>query len=51
MKFPETSLFVDHIREPDLEFAFGQRSPHPKDGLFLYGPHSRSKKTREIRVV
>lgn len=50
MKFPETSLFVDHIREPDLEFAFGQRSPHPKDGLFLYGPHSRSKKTREIRV-
>ena len=50
MKFLETSLIVDHIGEPDLEFAFGQLSPHPKDGLFLYGPNARPKKTREIRV-
>lgn len=50
MKFPETSLTVDHIDEPHLEFGFGQSSPHPKDGLFLYGPHGRPRKTREIRV-
>lgn len=50
MKFPEKSLVVEHLSEPLLEFAFGQGSPHPKDGLFLYGPHGRTKKTREIRV-
>lgn len=50
MKFSEKSLIVEHLHEPDLEFACGQRSPHPKDGLFLYGPHARSKRTREIRV-
>mgnify|MGYP001800844476 CR=1 FL=1 len=50
MKFPEKSLVVEHIEEPPLEFAFGQNSPHPKDGLFLYGPLARSKKTREIKV-
>jgi len=26
------------IPEPDLQFAFGQSMPHPKDGLSLYGP-------------
>ena len=50
MKFSEKSLIVEHFQEPELEFAFGQASPHPKDGLFLYGPHARSKKNREIRV-
>jgi len=50
MKFPETSLVVDHINEPALEFAYGERSPHPKDGLFLYGPHAKGRKTRNIRV-
>jgi hypothetical protein len=50
MKFPETSLRVEHINEPDLEFAFGQRTPHPKDGLFLYGPHAKPKNIREIRI-
>lgn len=50
MKFPERSLQVDHIHEPELEFAFGQMSAHPKDGLFLYGPHAKAKKSREIRV-
>jgi len=50
VKFPEQSLVVDHLHEPALEFAFGERSPHPKDGLFLYGPHSKGKKSREIRV-
>ncbi|MER8472741.1 hypothetical protein NKH23_25565 [Mesorhizobium sp. M1328] len=50
MRFPEKSLQVEHFHEPELEFAFSQRSPHPKDGLFLYGPHAKGKKTREISV-
>ena len=50
MKFPETSLNVEHINEPDLEFAFAQRSAHPKDGLYLYGPYAKGKKTDEIRL-
>jgi hypothetical protein len=50
VKFPDTSLIVEHLHEPALEFAYGERSPHPKDGLFLYGPHAKGKKTREIRV-
>jgi hypothetical protein len=50
MKFAETSLVVEHLHEPALEFAYGERSPHPKDGLFLYGPHAKAKKTQVIRV-
>lgn len=50
MDFPEKSLPVEHFFEPPLEFAYGQKTAHPKDGLFLYGPHERSKKTKEIRV-
>lgn len=50
MKFPESSLNVEHIDEPALEFAFAQHSAHPKDGLFLYGPYAKGKKAREIRV-
>jgi hypothetical protein len=50
MKFPERSLQVLHLREPNLEFASGQVTAHPKDGLFLYGPHNKSKKTREVRI-
>jgi len=50
VRFPEKSLRVEHFDEPQLEFAFSQRSPHPKDGLFLYGPHAKAKKSREIRV-
>lgn len=50
MKFPDASLLVEHINEPDLEFAFAQRSAHPKDGLFLYGPHGKPKKIRDISV-
>ena len=50
MKFPEKFLIVEHIDEPQLEFAFGQSSPHPKDGLFLYGPLARKKKTQEVRI-
>jgi hypothetical protein len=48
--FPERSLQVLHFNEPLLEFNFRQTTPHPKDGLFLYGPYERSKKTKEVRV-
>jgi hypothetical protein len=48
--FPERSLQVVHFNEPLLEFNFKQTTPHPKDGLFLYGPHEKSKKTKEVRV-
>src|SRR5216684_2750682 len=50
MEFPERSLPVFHLLEPELEFAFGQTTAHPKDGLFLYGPHNKARKTREIRL-
>lgn len=48
--FPEPSLQVLHFNEPQLEFAHRQLTAHPKDGLFLYGPHVKSKKSREIRL-
>jgi hypothetical protein len=48
--FPERSLEVRHFEEPALEFGHQQATPHPKDGLFLYGPHDGPKKTREISV-
>lgn len=50
MELPERSLEVLHFNEPDLEFGHLQRTPHPKDGLFLYGPRGKSKKTTEVRI-
>ncbi|MGD9924790.1 MAG: hypothetical protein AB7V13_25575 [Pseudorhodoplanes sp.] len=50
MEFPEKSLRVEHIGEPPLVFAYGQNTAHPKDGLFLYGPHEKASKTKEIRL-
>lgn len=50
MEFPEKSLRVEHLPEPPLVFAYGQRTAHPKDGLFLYGPHEKAAKTKEIRL-
>src|SRR6266568_852722 len=50
MEFPERSLQVLHLPEPLLEFGAKQATAHPKDGLFLYGPHERAKKTKEVRV-
>ncbi len=47
---PEQSLEVLHLNEPLLEFGFRQTTPHPKDGLFLYGPHEKAKKSREVRI-
>src|SRR5262245_30882783 len=46
----DVSLEALHFNEPLLEFAFRQTTPHPKDGLFLYGPHAKAKKTLEVRI-
>lgn len=50
MKLPEQTLRVIHIPEPMMEFGNGQTSDHPKDGLFLYGPHEGSRGTRHVSV-
>jgi hypothetical protein len=50
MDFPEQSLQVLHLPEPLLEFGAAQDTAHPKDGLFLYGPYLKSRKTRDVRV-
>jgi hypothetical protein len=50
MDFPECSLAVLHLPEPLLEFGLAQNTAHPKDGLFLYGPYLKPKKSRDVRV-
>lgn len=47
--FPERSLQVLHLDEPELEFGYGQTSDSPKDGLFLYGPNKAPSRS-EISV-
>lgn len=50
MELPEKPLEVTYIREPDLSFGYGQISDHPKDGLFLYGPHSGPVRSKEVSI-
>src|SRR5579863_4276797 len=50
MKFDERALEVLHLNEPYLEFGHKQSTPHPKDGLFLYGPREKGKKTKDVRL-
>jgi len=50
MEFPEKSLQVLYVPEPLLEFGHQQTCDHPKDGLFLYGPHKMPGRVKEIRV-
>jgi hypothetical protein len=50
MELPEKPLPVVYIEEPELAFGHGQNSDHPKDGLFLYGPHAGPARSREISV-
>ena len=49
MEFPETSLRIIHIDEPDLLFGSDQVLDHPKDGLMLFGPH-RPPRRRQISI-
>ena len=50
MDLPEKSLEILHIDEPPLEFGHGQFCDHPKDGLFLYGPHEGPATTRQVSI-
>src|SRR5580692_4076292 len=50
MELIEKSLELIHIDEPELSFGHGQTCDHPKDGLFLYGPHSAPVRSREVSV-
>lgn len=49
MDFPEAPLKIIHLDEPDLLFGLGQQLDHPKDGLTLYGPNQRARRS-EIAV-
>ncbi|UEM04734.1 hypothetical protein JL101_004645 [Skermanella rosea] len=33
-----------------MEFGNGQTSDHPKDGLFLYGPHDAPRRVKQVSV-
>jgi hypothetical protein len=50
MELPEQSLELIYLPEPRLEFGYRQTCAHPKDGLFLYGPHNRPANAKEIRI-
>ncbi len=50
MEYLEESLQVLYIDEPELVFGHQQKSDHPKDGLFLYGPHPISSRSKEISI-
>jgi hypothetical protein len=48
MELPETNLEILHITEPLLEFGHAQTCDHPKDGLFLFGPHDGQPTTQQV---
>jgi hypothetical protein len=50
MELIEKSPEVIYIEEPELSFGHGQTCDHPKDGLFLYGPHGAPARSREVSV-
>jgi hypothetical protein len=50
MDLPKEFLKVIHIDEPQLSFGHGQTCDHPKDGLYLYGPHRGPARTREVSI-
>lgn len=50
MEFPEKNLEILHMTEPMLGFGHGQSCEHPKDGLFLYGPHEAAPSVRPISI-
>lgn len=50
MELPEKVLKVIYLDEPELAFGYGQKTDHPKDGLFLYGPHAGPVRAKEIAL-
>jgi hypothetical protein len=47
---PEQSSEIIYIEEPELGFGHGQTCDYPKDGLYLYGPHSAPDRQVTINV-
>jgi len=45
-----TDWIVTHIEEPLLSFGFNQKTEHPKDGLFLYGPPASNQNPARMDV-
>ncbi len=41
---------MTHIEEPLLSFGFNQKTEHPKDGLFLYGPPASNQNPARMDV-
>lgn len=41
---------LEHIPEPRLTFAFGQKMEDPRDGLTLFGPFTKEKHKGQIQV-
>ena len=50
MELPESSLASGLYRGTGAGLRVRQKSDHPKDGLFLYGPHAGPARSREISV-
>ena len=45
-----TDWIMTHIEEPLLSFGFNQKTEHPKDGLFLYGPPASNQNPARMDV-
>ena len=45
-----TDWIMTHIDEPLLSFGFNQKTEHPKDGLFLYGPPASNQNPARMDV-
>jgi hypothetical protein len=50
MRFGIVAPKLIHLPEPGLAFGFGQVTDHPKDGLFLYGPHRADDRKKVITI-
>lgn len=50
MNFQSKEIQVEYFDEPQLAFHYGQTTDHPKDGLFLYGPHKKNFRSKEISI-
>ncbi len=50
MELPAKLMAALYIPEPDLCFGHGQVCDYPKDGLYLYGPHSGPTRSKEIAI-
>lgn len=45
-----TGWTMIHIEEPVLSFGFSQKTEHPKDGLFLFGPPASNQNPARMDV-